>query len=239
MGAATPVPTAVPGRPLREDTPFPPSPAVQPRIGPNALLRTLQALAELEGREAEDRVAARAALPATPEGLVDEAHFVRLARLLRQELPPGRAEAVLERAGRLTALYVLAHRIPPWARRLLPFLPSAVGLPLVLEAFRRNAWTFAGSGVYGWSSGSPPCIRLEGSPTCRDVRATHPSGGFYRAAFEVLLQALVDPRIRVREVECLAEGGKVCRFAIHRPGRVPAADPIQPCPSESEPCASS
>jgi len=197
------------------------APDAQPaRIGPNSVTQSLRALEELEAPEVVREVVARAALPGTwPEGLIPEAWFLRLIRALRQTLPPERAEAVLRQAGRYTADYVGRHRIPGLFRRLLAVLPARLSLPLLLAAFRRHAWTFAGSGDFRVEGPFPGTILLDGCPTCRPEAAAQrpPAGAYYEAAFTGLLQ-LAAGAARVQEVACRARGQAPCRFRISLEG---------------------
>jgi len=191
------------------------------RIGPNSVIQTLRALRELEEAQVASDVPARAALPESwPEGMIPEAWFVRLVRALRETLPAGRSEAVLRRSGAYTAEYVSQHRIPALFRGLLRLLPSRLGIPLLLAAFRRHAWTFAGAGRFSTEGGfpgpGPGTIVLEDCPTCRSDTANlslpH-AGAYYEAAFEGLLQ-LAARNVRVREVACQASRAPCCRFQI-------------------------
>ncbi len=191
--------------------------AVAARIGPNAVLQTLRALHELETPEAARRVEARAALPEIPtSSMIPEDWFVRLVTSLRETLPAERAEIVLRRSGRYTASYVSQHRIPAPFRALLRLLPGRLGIPLLLAAFRRHAWTFAGAGRFTAEGGYPGTIVLDGCPTCRTAlreRAPGHAGAYYEAAFEGLLRLAADD-VCVREVACQAHHAPLCRFQI-------------------------
>lgn len=227
-----------------------------PTIGPNSVLQTLRALGEREPPEVVERVRRRARLPEPwPEGLIPEAWFVALVIALREALPASRSEAILRSAGRYTAEYVAQHRIPRALRVLLRLLPATVGVPLLLFAFRRHAWTFAGGGRFdvagGDGAGGPGdgVILLEGCPTCRAEAARAlpgRAGAYYEAAFEGLLR-LAAPAARVREVACQATSAGHCRFLISRSGSPecraedPAlVDPTAPSHVAGEPeCASS
>lgn len=147
-----------------------------------------------------------------PGGLIPEAWFVRLIEVLRRTLPAERAEAALAEAGVRTADYVTTHRIPTPVRLLLRGLPARLAIPLLLHAFDRNAWTFAGRGEYGVEGSFPGTIVLRGAPTCRGA-SIHDHGAYYRAAFERLLH-LADRRVRVREASCESRGADRCRFTI-------------------------
>lgn len=184
------------------------------RIGPNSVLQTKAALEALEGPECARAIAEAAGVPnPLPDGMIPEAWFIRLVHEVRARLPRERAEAVFNRSGRTTAEYVAKHRIPKAARLLFRVLPSRVGLPLLLAAIQRHAWTFAGAGEMQVVGPYPFSIELRGCPTCRTHTHATLSGGYYAAAFEGLL-ALVNPAIRVREQDCVARGALSCRFTI-------------------------
>lgn len=187
------------------------------RIGPNAVLQTLRALREREPPEVARLVAARAALPEPwPEGMIPEAWFIRLIQALRATLPAERAAAIFRQSGAYTAEYVSRHRIPALFRALLRLLPARLGIPLLLLAFRRHAWTFAGGGRFQAEGAFPGTIVLQGCPTCRaevTAASSGPAGAYYEAAFEGLLR-LAARGVRVREVACHASHATPCRFQI-------------------------
>ncbi|MEM9694864.1 MAG: bacteriochlorophyll 4-vinyl reductase [Myxococcota bacterium] len=179
-------------------------------IGPNSVLQTLRSVREGEGTAVEAKLRVQAGLPAElPSSMIPERWFVSLIEVLRRELPE-RAEYHLEWAGRETAAYVAAHRIPAPARQLLARLPGRLALPLLLKGVRAHAWTFAGSGAFSIQRG--PTLILRDAPTCRTSSGAR-CGGYYATAFEGLLR-LADPRVRVREVACQAQGAPQCRFVI-------------------------
>lgn len=188
-------------------------------IGPNAVSQTLRAAAELEGTTFYAAVARRANLPATDaDGMIPEDWFIRLVEALRVSLPWPRSEAILRRAGEYTADYVAANRIPAVIRGLLRVLPARLAVPLLLTAFRRHAWTFAGSGRFGTEGHFPGAITLTGCPTCsHGSNDTGLAGAYYEAAFEGLLR-LAAPRVTVREFRCEACGDAGCGFAIEIEG---------------------
>lgn len=184
-----------------------------PGIGPNSVLQTLAAIEALEGAESAETIRRRADLPDEEwTSLVPEAFFVRLLAALHDELGEARAERILAESGERTAAYVASHRIPAAVRALFRVLPSRLALPLLLKAFAKHAWTFAGAGEMAIEGGYPGAITLRRAPTCRDGHG-HARGAYYRAAFEGLLR-LADPRVRVRETHCEATGADRCRFTI-------------------------
>ena len=183
-------------------------------IGPNAVIQTLEALRALEGPGLADRLAEIADLPERePATMVPEAWFVRLVAALRRELPAARAERVLAHSGAATARYVASNRIPSFLRALLRVLPARLAIPLLLAAFRRHAWTFAGQSRFEVHGRYPGSIVLDDAPTCRHGKHPDRSGSYYEAAFEGLL-SLASPRVRVTEVDCRASGAPACRFLI-------------------------
>ncbi|HKL63817.1 MAG TPA: bacteriochlorophyll 4-vinyl reductase [Woeseiaceae bacterium] len=188
--------------------------ATAAKIGPNAVLQTLRAIAELEGTACYEAVARGAALPATDaDHMIPEAWFVRLVQSLRRELPWARSEAVLRRAGEYTADYVSGNRIPGLFRRLLRVLPPRLAVPLLLAAFRRHAWTFAGGGRFDTRGRYPGDILLSACPTCRHGPEPTAAGAYYEAAFQGLLRLAADG-VRVHETACEARGDECCRFSI-------------------------
>jgi divinyl protochlorophyllide a 8-vinyl-reductase len=194
------------------------------------VLQTLRAVRELEEPALAQALPGRAQLPHEwPEGMIPEAWFLKLVGELRQALPEGRSEAVLRRSGTYTADYVGRNRIPAPFRALLKVLPARLAVPLLLFAFSRHAWTFAGGGRFSTQGPFPGTIVLEGCPTCRAEHAesTAHAGAYYEAAFEGLL-SLAARGVRVTEVECQAHHAPQCRFQI-----------AINSPREGAPCASS
>jgi divinyl protochlorophyllide a 8-vinyl-reductase len=165
------------------------------RIGPNAVLQLSAALLAHEGELVRARIFRRASLThhlnIPPSGMVDEAEVAALFAALAAELP---AETALSRAGMAgaaTARYLMAHRIPPLMRRLLPEIPSAFAAILLTQAIQRHGWTFLGSGALAVTRGRPLCIRITLAAALLPVAPL--IGEFYRACFEGLFRALVSP----------------------------------------------
>lgn len=187
------------------------------RIGPNAILRIADALPLHAGPEAARRVFARAALAhylrAPPSGMVPERDVRRLHAALAAECGTAQAREVARDAGHRTADYLLAHRIPRPAQRLLRALPARLAAAALARAIRRHAWTFAGSGRFSFAPGVPTVFSIRGNPLLGggDVAV---ACDYYAATFERLFVALVHPRARVREVACEARGDDACRFEL-------------------------
>ncbi|MEM6533907.1 MAG: bacteriochlorophyll 4-vinyl reductase [Myxococcota bacterium] len=182
------------------------------RIGPNAVIQTLGALRVLEGATLAEALRTEADLPdPIPLQMIPERWFLDLVHHVRRVLPRDRAEAVLNRSGYGTADYVARNRIPSLVRLAFKILPRQIAVPLLLRAIRKHAWTFVGAGRMRLL---PSAIELADCPTCRESGQPF-SGGYYAAAFQRLL-VLADPRIRVRETECVARGHGACIFTLTR-----------------------
>jgi divinyl protochlorophyllide a 8-vinyl-reductase len=192
--------------------------AAAPRIGPNSIIQTLRALQQLESPEVLTEIKRRAQVPeALPPGMVPEVWFVQLVRAVRATLPADRASKVLHLSGTWTAAYVSKNRIPAPVRAFLAVAPRRLAVPMLLKAFAKNAWTFAGAGRFSTAGGFPGTILLEGCPTARaesQPPADDCSCSYYEAAFEGLLSLAIHP-VHVREVACQSRGAAACRFQIN------------------------
>lgn len=186
------------------------------RIGPNAVTRLAEALVAVRGAGGASAVFGRAGLAhrltAPPEGMVAEGEVIALHAALRESLPAAEAEAIAADAGRRTAAYLLAHRIPSAMRAALPHLPARLAARILLGAIGRHAWTFAGSGRFAVLPGFPVRFSIAGNPMARGLQADHPSCAYYAATFEGLFRALVHPATRVVETQCEAMGASPCVF---------------------------
>ncbi|MEF3275288.1 MAG: bacteriochlorophyll 4-vinyl reductase [Chloroflexus sp.] len=188
------------------------------RIGPNSIIQTVAAVREQYGAaetEAWLRRTGRGHLLETmPDHMLAESEFGAMIHDLRNWLGMKAAMRVLDRSGDLTAAYVAANRIPAPIRTLLPRLPVGLALRLLLPAIAKHAWTFAGSGQFGYTLRPRWQLTLANSVEARGVHAVEPVCSYYRAAFEGLLRRVVSDRIRVREVTCRAMGAPHCTFTI-------------------------
>ncbi|MGJ4885984.1 MULTISPECIES: bacteriochlorophyll 4-vinyl reductase [unclassified Bradyrhizobium] len=188
------------------------------RIGPNAIIQTAEALRQLHGEEAARRVFAAARLDTylatPPAAMVDEAEVTRLHRALRTELDDDAARAVSTRAGRLTAAYLLAHRIPSAAQRVLRLLPARLASGVLTRAISAHAWTFVGTGTFTARPGRPTIYAISRCPLCRGHHGDRAVCDFYAGTFETLFATLVHPDAHAREIACEAWGDEACRFEI-------------------------
>lgn len=193
------------------------------RIGPNSITRMDQALRHQQGdaltRELFGRANLGHHLASPPTEMVDEREVTRLHRVVRDALDPEAARAVSIEAGRLTAEYLLAVRIPRPVQALLKILPAFAASRILLTAISRNAWTFAGSGQFSVSHSPSLELSITNSPLCRDIQTDIPVCDYYCAVFEHLFQTLMHPRTRVTEIQCAAAGDARCVFAVDWSGR--------------------
>lgn len=188
------------------------------RIGPNAVIRMIEALREQVGEAETARLFGLADLSHhlvhAPDHMVDERDVVALHTVVRAELGLARARAVGRQAGLLTADYLLANRIPKPIQPILKVLPAAISARILLAAIGKHSWTFAGSGIFTAVPGHPVRFRIAGNPVCRGARADGPVCDYYGATFERLFRTLVHRNATVTETACEAAGGPACTFEI-------------------------
>lgn len=177
------------------------------RIGPNAVLQLEAALREGLGQDALERVFGHARqlqlLEHRPEHMVNQQVVIALYSALFTELPK-HAPAIAADAGRRTADYIYANRIPALVRRLLGALPNWLASGLLLQAISKNAWTFAGSGHVRVKTGHRHLIEIIDNPLIM------PGCVWHTAVFQRLFERLVSTESRVRCVQ----SGPPSRFVI-------------------------
>jgi divinyl protochlorophyllide a 8-vinyl-reductase len=177
------------------------------RIGPNAILQLVPVLDRLEGRGLRDEVLALAGatVPPPDAGMWPEA-ACRAVHLAVYLLCGDRAERIMDEAGKGTADYILAHRIPVAAQRTIRAVPPWIGARLLTSAVARHAWTFAGSGSFGVDSHAPLTLKITSNPLA-------PGGPshWHAAVFTRLYQALVWPQAFVETREDPGSS----RFIVH------------------------
>ncbi len=163
-------------------------------IGPNAALQLAAAMTALQGGTDTDRLFDAAGLScwlsAPPGDMVPVCDVERLYAVLYRDWPKI-GGAVCADAGRRTADYVIANRIPAVVRSLLRMLPVDLSAPLLARAVVRNAWTFAGEGALRVLPGRPMKFLLQGQALAIAGCPWH------RAVFRQLFRVLVSPRATV------------------------------------------
>lgn len=183
------------------------------RIGPNAIIQTVQALKEFCGVPQAIAILQKGdqahLIDRLPSAMIDEQEFHALVWALVEQLGPAQTQQILRRSGQLTALYLLQHRIPKPFQWLLKVLPRRVGLTLLLTAISKHAWTFAGSGQFSFTVGKVPRLTIT-----RVVQSSEAISGFYAGTFEQLLQTLIDARSQVQEQDRPAGSGAAWTYIV-------------------------
>jgi divinyl protochlorophyllide a 8-vinyl-reductase len=202
----------------------PPPVAENPdRIGPNAVIQLVAALKALGETEAMSRLFQQSGhgawLESPPHKMIAASEAARLHVGLRGLLPKPRAEAALALAGGLTADYLLANRIPGFAKTVFRILPSRLSAWALMRLISANAWTFAGSGVFSFAIDSGAEARIGENPLCSGLHTEAPACVWHAAVFEGLFRSLVSPSSRAQEVACRARGDDCCRFRLDWAGR--------------------
>ncbi len=182
-------------------------------IGPNALLQLAPVLDARFGDGRAQALFADHGVGEIPERMIAEAPVVGVHQAVRRDHPE-EARALLRAAGRGTADYILAHRIPRAAQAVLRALPARLAGPLLGKAIAKNAWTFAGSGEFQMPRLSPPVFEIWDNPLVRGEVADGPICDWHVAVFQRLFRVLVHPRVRVVETRCCAAGSSACRFVV-------------------------
>lgn len=182
------------------------------RIGPNSIIQTVAALEASFGKEQAKELLRKIGqghfIGNLPSEMVEESKFHALVTALDQEIGSQKTGAILEESGSRTAQYLLRVRIPGLFQKLLKLLPAGPAFTLFLFAISKNAWTFAGSGKFSYTTGKNPSIT---------VVVTHPSvpvvGSFYLGTFTYLLEQLVNPNVKIRADIREEAGAITCRYA--------------------------
>ncbi|MGF1455900.1 MAG: bacteriochlorophyll 4-vinyl reductase [Alphaproteobacteria bacterium] len=187
------------------------------KIGPNAAIQLFKALEAAKGAEAA-RAVARAAgcedwYDHPPADMVSEVPVIRLFRTL-EAMHPQHASAIEAQAGRRTADYIIANRIPAFACMVLKRLPARIAGPLLAKAIERHAWTFCGSGTVTVHPGPPCRFEIADNPLTRGLAADRPACAWHTAVFNQLFRRLVHPRSETLEQSCCATYSGSCTFRV-------------------------
>lgn len=176
------------------------------RVGPNAILQTLQAARQLHGPVLERALFNQLGLTHLPEQMVDVGLVNCLNDHVFERLGPERARLVMARAGVLTADYVMENRIPRAVRAVLKHLPARLAQPLLIKAICRNSWTFAGQSHVWFEDGA---LLIASNPIALGPCVWHES------VLTHMLRTLAGPSsLSVQERACVCAGADACRFEI-------------------------
>jgi len=184
------------------------------KIGPNSIIQTVAALEAKYGKaEADARltVAGQGYLIGNlPSEMVEEDKFHTLVKSLDKELDAGVLAELLNESGQRTAAYLLKVRIPGFFQKLLKPLPPGLAFRLLFFAISKNAWTFAGSGDFSYTTGKTPVITVK--VTCPALPVV---GNFYLGTFTKLLKELVNPNTTIDSSITGESGNITCRYTCH------------------------
>lgn len=183
-------------------------------IGPNAILQLVPVIELAGGRELRDEIFAAAGVFDMPTGdhMISEAPAARVHQALRAQVPD-LAAALAWEAGKRTADYILANRIPKPVQWVLKALPWRISARVLATAIKKNAWTFAGSGTFRVVS--PFLFELAHNPIVAGEHSDTPLCHWHAAVFERLYQVLVHPHMICRETHCMAQGSGACQFELY------------------------
>lgn len=180
-------------------------------VGPNAVTQLSAALVAHGGHqlaaEVFEAAGFRHLLASPPAQMVREDIPATLFKTLAASHAD--ADAILADAGRRTADYVLAHRIPAPVRTMLPLLPRRIASRFLVNAVKRNAWTFVGSGTFRAVHGRPATVEIANNPLAT------PGCPWHAAVFTRLFGALVSPDSRVINTASCATGAPRCAFTVN------------------------
>ena len=182
------------------------------RIGPNSIIQTVGALESAYGKQRTEEILTKTGqghwIGNLPSEMVEESKFHSLVKALQQEIGDKATASILKESGERTAKYLLRVRIPGPFQKIVKLLPDGLAFKVFLFAISKNAWTFAGSGEFGYGSKPYPNIT---------VKVTYPShpvvGNFYLGTFSALLRELIDQETTIRP-DIRKEGNAiVCKYA--------------------------
>ena len=185
-------------------------------VGPNAVLQLNAPLRAAGGDPLLEDVFRQAELlqylATPPVVMVPQEQARRLFGAVREVLGPETGDDVLREAGKGTAAYVMANRIPVAIRSLLRLLPPRPSATLLLAAIERHAWTFAGSGRCSVHRVGPTAtLEIEHNPLAT------PGCAWHEGVLEHLFRQLVSNKTDLRHDDCEARGGECCRFELSIP----------------------
>lgn len=187
------------------------------RIGPNAVLQLIETLhAHDEDALAGDvfrRAGAGAWLLAPPAEMIGQESVARVHGALWDLVPIDVARERAREAGLRTGDYILAHRIPKPAQRLLKLMPAPIAARMLCKAISAHAWTFAGSGEFDYAFEDVLRLRITANPLALR-HSPQPDCVWHVAVFERLFSRLVHPDTHVIEVACTALGDPACVFEV-------------------------
>jgi divinyl protochlorophyllide a 8-vinyl-reductase len=190
----------------------------QAQIGPNALIQMVEALRIVWGPEETRSLLASLGLghyaDAPPQHMMPQEQVAALHTRLHGMVGAGEFKAITADAGRRTADYLLANRIPRAVQWVLKRLPDAIAARVLCKAIAKHAWTFAGTGAFSYAWTPHLVFRLAGNPLCNQIKTDAPVCDYYAATFERIFRVIVNDDWLVQELQCEANGAAYCEFVF-------------------------
>lgn len=167
-------------------------------IGPNAVLQLADVMRERLDTSTYEAIMRDAQIEELPSGdaMIPEAWAMSLHRWLAIHAPETCIEMARE-AGKRTADYILAHRIPAFARAVLRVLPARLASGMLMKAIRAHAWTFIGSGTFAPKNAWD--FTIDRSQADDALMPSDSIFEWYAAVFERLYRCLVHNKARCRD----------------------------------------
>ncbi|MEM9618679.1 MAG: bacteriochlorophyll 4-vinyl reductase [Pseudomonadota bacterium] len=192
-----------------------PKPVTSGRVGPNAVLQLAAALAGPAERPLLVPVFEQAGcanyLKTPPEEMIPESDAAALHQAVFDIAGSERARTISADAGRRTADYVMANRIPGFAKTILRALPPGIAGPMLARAIEKHAWTFCGSGSFSIVKGGGArslVVKIANNPL------ETPGCAWHCAVFERMFQQLVSSKALVRYKKRHSQDSEACLFSI-------------------------
>jgi divinyl protochlorophyllide a 8-vinyl-reductase len=186
------------------------------RIGPNSIIRTVEALTDLFGVPYTHNLLCAGGYPDLmdnlPTTMIPEEEFLALITMLVEQIGSEQTAHILRRAGELTAGYLLANRIPKPFQTLLTYVSPTIGLNLLLVAIKKSAWTFAGSGKFSFVGSTPATIIIANQHATAII--PHEICSFYNGTFETIFQTLIDTQTHVEKLVGPGSGEFRCVYRV-------------------------
>ncbi len=184
----------------------------EPVFGSKAFGHIMQSLTEIGGEPLRHKVIAEAGLPylKTDQNRpsFSPTAILSLFQILERVLPKALASRVVILSARKAAEDLLKEHIPGIAQKMLYTLPDHVSAPLLLDALKRIAWTFAGSGSVRVMAGPPMYLVIDKNP------AVIWGCLWQRALIETVFRNLISARARVEHLRCCKTGQSSCIYVI-------------------------
>ncbi|MEM1037898.1 MAG: bacteriochlorophyll 4-vinyl reductase [Pseudomonadota bacterium] len=185
-------------------------------IGPNAILQLKQPMDAALGAGAMDLLLtlSNVKLP-TGDCMVDQRDVAAVHQTLAITFPDF-APGIAASAGKKTAHYICANRIPAPARTVLRVVPTAVGVQMLTKAIAKHAWTFCGTGSLTTCVRSTIRFEIKDNPVVEGMTSDAPCCHWHAAVFGELYTKLLGKPFKTKEVACRAMGASACTFEVSR-----------------------